>query len=269
MRRIDVKDFNLKYTLECGQFFRYKKNEDVYLVNHKDILFMVKQEGNRLHFSKNVDKEFIIKFFRLDDDLNKIYNLISTDEFLKDAINEYRGLRLIQQDPWECLISFICSSASNIPKIQKNVELLSQFFGRGIACKNHNSYSFPKVNSIIKFELIQEAKTGFRAKYIQKVNNIVSEEYFDYIKGLDYENAKKELVKLPGVGEKIADCVLLFSLNHLESFPIDTWINKVMKQIYKTDKPKDYAINTWGMYAGYAQQYMFMKMRSDEKIGKK
>ncbi|PLW80238.1 8-oxoguanine DNA glycosylase [Candidatus Woesearchaeota archaeon] len=271
MKSFEVENFNLEYTLECGQFFRYKKvrDDDLYLVNYRDILFLVRQEGKLLRYSKNVDETFVKRFFRLDDDMEEIYAVISSDDFLKKAIEKYKGLRLIRQDPWECMVSYICSSASNIPKIQMNIENLSQFFGRPIACKEFSSYSFPDVKSISNFENIQQSKTGYRARYIHEVNDIVSEEYFNHLKKLDYDKSKSELVKLPGIGEKIADCICLFSLNHLEAFPIDTWIAKAMKKIYglKSDKYSDivdFAINKWGKYAGYAQQYIYMKIRNDE-----
>lgn len=269
MNKLKVEDFNLKYTIECGQFFRYKLLEDnSYLVNYGDVLFIVKQEENILFYSKNVKETFIKKFFRLDDDLKKLYKELKKDHYLKQAIKKYKGLRLMRQDPWECLISYLCSSASNIPKIQMNIENLSKHFGEPISCKEHNSFSFPKINSIKDFEKIIDSKTGFRAKYIHKTNEAVNEEFFKKLEKLDYENAKKELTKLFGVGEKIADCVLLFSLDHLEAFPIDTWISKAMKQIYKLEtdnyqKIQEFSRDKWGENAGYAQQYIYMMIRNN------
>ncbi|MBR9675730.1 hypothetical protein GOV05_01845 [Candidatus Woesearchaeota archaeon] len=272
MKEIIVKDFSLTNTLESGQFFRYTRLGDgAFLVNHKDVLFVIKQKKDKLSFSKNVTEKFIKDFFRLDDDLISIYKKISTDPYIIEAINKYWGMRLIRQDPWECLVSYICSSASNIPKIQKNVESLSKYFGRPITCNNYTSYSFPEINTLNDFDKILGSKTGYRAKFLYEVNHLVSTAYFEKLKKEKvYEKAQKTLLKLPGVGKKIADCVMLFSLNHLTSFPADTWIQKVLREQYDVhtnsyDKMRNYAANKWGEHAGYAQQYLYMNARNQKK----
>ncbi|OVE74652.1 hypothetical protein BVX95_01610 [archaeon D22] len=270
MKKISVKNFNLKYTIECGQFFRYRLlNDGSYLINYLDKLFVVKQiKDDEIEFSKNVDEKFISNFFRLDDDLGEIYSVISTDEYMKQAISEYHGLRLIRQNPWECMVSYVCSSASNIPKIQKNLELLSGFFGKPVTCKNYDSFSFPEIGSMDDFEKILSSKTGYRAKFLYEVNKRVSDSYFLKLMKLSYETMKSELVLLPGIGEKIADCIILFSLDKLEAFPMDTWIKKALEDIYGLEiknykKAQEFAKEKWGRYAGYAQQYIYMKYRSD------
>lgn len=269
MKKLTVKDFNLKYTIECGQFFRYKKLErNTYLIIHQDKIFITKQKNNILFYSNNISKNFIIKFFRLNDNLEKIYKEISTDHIIKKAIKKYHGLRLINQNPFECIISYLCSSASNIPKIQMNIENLSRYFGEKIILENQESFSFPKPKTLNNMQLIKDSKTGFRAKYIFNNNKILTKQFIKKLKQLDYKKAKDTLTKLPGIGNKIADCILLFSLNKLQAFPIDTWIKKALKKYYNQDSNnynnlQKFAQDKWNNYTGYAQQYLFMMIRNE------
>ena len=251
MPTIVTNSFNLKHTLESGQLFRFQKNKQAYLVQHRDKIFEIKQRKNKIY--TNEKRRFIKHFFRLDEDHDLILNKINKDETINKAINKYQGLRLMRQDPWECIISFLCSSASNIPKIKKNIELLSKFFGKPMEYNKTTYFAFPEVNKLNNIKKIKAAATGFRAGYIYKTNKLVSSKFLNKLKRLSFNHAKNRLITFPGVGEKIADCILLFSLNHLNAFPIDTWMKKGLQKHYPTITPKSY----FGKYAGYAQQYLY------------
>ncbi len=268
MGKIKVKDFNLEYTLECGQIFRINRENGWYYINARDKFFKICQVKNELEFH-GVDKDFIIHFFSLNENLSKILKEINRDKYIKRSIDKYRGLRLIKQDPWECLISFICSTASNIPRIKSKLKELSKSFGKSVSLGGVDNYAFPAPGNINNYKTILDAKTGFRAKYIFEANNSVNIKKLNSLKTLSYEDAKSELKKINGVGDKVADCVLLFSLSFNQAFPVDTWIKKTIQLLYfdnttvSNEKIREFGLEYFGTYAGYAQQYLFMYSRND------
>ena len=268
MSKIKVKDFNLEYTLECGQIFRINKQDNWYYVIARDRFFKICQINNQLEFH-GTDKEFIIHFFSLDDNLSKILKEINKDRYIKKSIDKYRGLRLLKQDPWESLISFICSTASNIPRIKSKLNALSKAFGNKISIDSIDNYTFPKPGNINNYKKIVNAKTGFRAKYISDANKSVNIDKLNSLKTLSYEDAKSELKKINGVGDKVADCVMLFSLGFNQAFPVDTWIKKTIQLLYfdnttvSNEKIRTFGLDYFGAHAGYAQQYLFMFSRND------
>jgi len=262
-----IKNFSLKHTLECGQLFRYEKKNGYYFLVVKDKIIKLKQKGNILLF-EGASSKFIKHYFALDEDYEKIIEELKKDKFVAEAIKKYYGLRICRQDPWECLISYICSSASNIPKIRKNINNLAKNFGKKIKLGSYISYSFPLKNEIKSLCKIKSCGCGFRSNYIFETARIVDEKWLKKLKKLSYEKAKKELMKLPGVGEKIADCVLLFSLGFREAFPVDVWIKRVMEELYfngrKTSEKKirEFAMKKFGNNAGYAQQFLYHYRRN-------
>ncbi|GAX59538.1 3-methyladenine DNA glycosylase/8-oxoguanine DNA glycosylase [Candidatus Scalindua japonica] len=268
MVNIKLKKFNLEHTLECGQIFRINRLEEWYYVNAQNKFFKIRQNGNELEYH-GVDKKFVTHFFSLNEDYSKILKKIDRDKYMREAIERYRGLRILRQDPWECLISFICSSASNIPRIKSILNVLSEDFGKQINLDKVCNYSFPIPGSINNYKKILSAKTGFRAKYIFETNKSMNIKTLNSFRTMTYKSAKDELKKLNGVGDKVADCVLLFSLGFNQAFPVDTWIKKVMQLLYfdnetvSNEKIRDYALNYFGDYAGYAQQLLFMFARNE------
>ncbi len=252
---------NLPHTLDSGQIFRYWKEADGYRVVHGKHAFFVSVKGNQLYFD-GISKEEVRSFFRLDDDYLKILAWISKDKVMDDAIKKYFGLRLLRQEPWECAVSFLCSSATNILRIKRDLNNIAKVFGR----EKDGFHLFPKVGEIDNLKKIKECGTGFRAKYIYDVNGSVTSTFFKRLKKRDYSDAKEELMELPGVGPKVADCVLLFSLEKLNAFPIDVWIAKVLKENYievgsgKNINYKnmlEFAQKYFNPYAGYAQQFLY------------
>ena len=268
MSKMKVKDFNLEYTLECGQIFRINRKNNWYYINARDKFFKICQVKNEIEFH-GVDEEFIIHFFSLDENLSKILKEINKDEYIKKSIDIYRGLRILRQDPWECLISFICSTASNIPRIKSKLKALSESFGKKVSLDGVGNYAFPEPGNINNYNKIVNAKTGFRAKYIFEANNTVSIKKLNSLRVQSYESAKNELKKINGVGDKVADCVLLFSLGFHQALPVDTWIKKTIQLLYfdnstvSNEKIRAFGLDYFGTYAGYAQQYLFMFSRND------
>ncbi|MCL1924143.1 MAG: 8-oxoguanine DNA glycosylase [Defluviitaleaceae bacterium] len=307
MIEIKVKDFDLKDTMECGQAFRFSSEsfesyeesaasiESGYanfskinfsqdtdskifnIIAHGKVLSAI-QKGDILILScTEEDYNTIWKsFFDLDRDYAQIKAKISeNDPIMKEAISFAPGTRLLNQDPYECLIHFIISQNNRIPMIKKVIENLSNKFGKSI---DGTYFSFPTSYDLHKasVEEIMECKTGFRAKYIKDAARRIEEENFDpyYIKNLSEQEAREHLMKIHGVGGKVADCVLLFSMQKYGSFPTDVWVKRIMEQFYfngeETKIPiiHQFAKEKWGEYAGFAQQYLFYYAK-EKKIGKK
>lgn len=270
--------FNLKHTLECGQAFRWQKLNDWYFGVVNNFIIKIKQTSDsELEFYTSPGKDniaLITKYFRLNDDLTQILSEINRDEHIKKAINRFHGLRLLGQYPWECLISYVCSTVSNIPQISKTINKLSEQFGKKLVLDYAISHTFPTSKQLANTTEKELRKTGmgFRAKYVLKIAKIIERKNFlEGLKKLDYIEAKNKLMALPGVGHKIADCVLLYSLDKLEAFPIDRWVRRIMHELYFDKKVSDeiigrFARDYFGKYAGYAQLYLFYYKRINQKF---
>ncbi len=270
MYRIHAPAFNLDLTLSCGQVFRWEKKEEwIGVVN--GAVIGAEQEGSELIIESTLDKNFIQDYFRLDDDLEKIYSEIGRDELMNSLIHKYRGLRLIRQEPWECLASYICSSNNTIRNIKNSIKLMCGCFGNRI---ENGYYSFPTPDALAQVELCDMAscRMGFRAPNVRSAAAMIADGEFDLygIKDLSYEEGRAELMKIKGVGNKIADCVLLFAFGKLESFPVDTHIEQIMERYYsdylkeagkskKRDEIADFARRYFGKYCGYAQEYLYLE----------
>jgi len=289
--------FDLERTLRCGQVFRWKKSDAWwYGVVGKKVI-KARQIGDTLEFQvfpPSENTEFIANYFRLDDDLPLILSNIEKDQHIRKAILHSRGLRLIRQKPWECLISYVCATCKNIPAIENMIHNLAKKFGEKIRADHHNFYTFPQPHDLAEASLqeLKECKLGYRAQYVLNTSRTICKNEFNLeaLRTMDYENAKPELLQLPGVGQKVADCVLLFSLDKLEAFPVDVWIKRIILQSYSKhfekpfiDKilkrtslaPHEYRkINSFGReyfgeLAGYAQEYLFQYKRFKDGYRKK
>ena len=271
---------NIDNSINSGQVFLWKKDDsNWYGINGQDIL-----QINKNGVIKSI-QNLKIDFFRKNDDIEKIIKSISKDKTVREAVKQYEGLRIFKQDPFQCIISFIISSNSNIPKIKNSLEKITKKFGTKIKIKNKEFFLFPKPEKIAKAS-IDEIKTcgvGYRAPFIREAAKMVVLKKIDfkYLEKCNYQEAKKNICLIPGVGNKVADCILLFSLNKLEAFPLDTWMIKILEKYYsnefkietKTITQKQYEIlhekivNYFGPYCGYAQQFLFKMER--EKYDKK
>jgi len=260
--QLQIKPFSLKESLECGQFFRFTKVMDTYIVQTSDRIFSLWQKGD-LFFAEGVEESFLIHFFRLDEDLDSILEEIDRDPVIHQAIQKYQGLRVIRQDPWECLISFLCSSAKAISHIRSIIELLCKSSGKKISFGNYLGYGFPEPHHIETSLPWESIGAGFRRKYLIETSRCIGRSKLFALKNLPYQDARKILMDLPGVGRKVADCTLLYSLDFLEAFPMDIWIKRGLQQVYFQGKRvgkktmEEFVSNHFGPYAGYAQLYLY------------
>ena len=235
-----------------------------------------------IEFEGAPDDESVLKpllqdYLRLDDDLESIYRTINTDDLIGSAIARYSGMRILRQDPWECLVSFICSSTSNIPRISANVEDMSTHFGLRIEMDGIARHTFPTSDRLAEAgeARLRQLGLGFRAKYVAEVARIVAggEPDLFALRESPYEDVLEALTALPGVGDKVANCAMLFSMDKLEAFPVDVWVRRALQEWYldgarKKVSVKDmrpWAQSHFGAYAGYANQYLFHGRRLQGK----
>ena len=277
LSKMQIKEsIDVENSINSGQVFLWKKNNEFwYGVNGQDVLQIDKSA--KIKSLKNYKTDF----FRSSDDFDRIIKSISKDNLVKKSIKKYPGLRIIKQDPFQCLISFIVSSNSNIQKIKTNLENISQKFGERIEFKNQEFFLFPDSETLSKASIteIKNCGVGYRANFIKEASKIFSskEIIVEDLKNCTYEDAKKKISKIPGIGNKVADCILLFSLDKLESFPLDRWMIRILEKYYserfqietKTITDKQYEIlhqkivEYFGPYAGYAQQFLFKMEREN------
>ena len=262
----NLDEFNILNTFECGQCFRFNKIDDftyrgvvfdkVISISAKNNQYIIK--GITLNDFENT----FINYFDLNLDYKKIKSELSNiSKSLNLACNYSQGIRILNQDPWEALCSFIISQNNNIPRIKSIIEKLCLKFGEKIY---DNFYTFPKASVLatLKESDLNDIKCGFRDKYIldaaRKVSNL--EVDLAKISKLAIKDARNELMKIKGVGPKVAECELLYGMHRLEAFPIDTWMKKALKTLFS-----DISIENLGQYAGVAQQYIFHYFRMNSK----
>jgi len=266
-------DFELAHIFECGQCFRWKREADgSYIGVVKNGVIAIKKQKDYYKIESNIKNEsFIRDYFDLNTNYTEIKSVLcENDNHIKVASEFGFGIRILNQDSWEMLISYIISAANNIPRISKTVENIAKAYGQKTMFKGKMYDLFPTPQELSKASIqdLRNLNLGFRDKYVYAATQMVLNRELDLekIKKLPYHEAKKELMEVPGVGEKVADCILLFSMQKREAFPVDTWMKKVMTELYTDSKDmrrvSDYAEKKFGKYAGIAQQYLFYWKRS-------
>ena len=272
------KIIDIDYSINSGQVFLWQKIDQYWFgVNGQDVLRIDK--NGKIKSFQNVKTDF----FRKNDDLDKIISSISKDKMVRNAIKKYSGLRILRQDPFQCLISFIISSNSNIQKIKTSLEKISEKFGTKIEFENNEFYLFPKEERLAKASIdeIKSCGVGYRAKFVKEAANMIflKKIDFDNLKKSNYQETKDSICLIPGVGNKVADCIMLFSLNKLEAFPLDRWMIRILEKYYsdrfqidtKSITQKQYdnlhqkIVNHFGPYAGYSQQFLFKMERENHQ----
>ena len=261
-----VKDLDLGETLDCGQSFRWKRNDNGSFsgvaFNRAVTMDLI---GTDLYIdnASMEDYELWYNYLDLQLDYGKIRNDISKlHPVLKEASAYAPGIRILRQDPWEALCTFIISQNNNIKRIKGIVERLCENFGEKLS---RGEYTFPTAEKLSKLSIddLAPIRAGFRNKYIidgaQKVNS--GEVNLNICYDLPYDEAQQELMKIKGVGTKVADCTLLFGFHRIEAFPLDVWMKRAMEKLFPTMSPKDF-----GEYAGIAQQYIFHYSRMNPEI---
>ena len=278
----NCKSFEPEHIFECGQCFRWNKQEDgSYTGVFRRNVLNVKSKNNQIIIS-GICQEDIEKVCMDYFDLNRNYEEIKSklskvDNYMQESIKYGAGIRILNQDLWEMIISFIISANNNIPRIKKIIEKMSKEYGTEIEFRNQTYYTFPTTEQLSRANIqdLRKLGLGFRDKYIYETTKIIKERKIDLVElqEKDTTSARKELLTLAGVGPKVADCILLFStLKRFDVFPIDVWVRRVMNDLYihneveeKVSKKeiKKLAKEKFGDLEGIAQQYLFYWKREN------
>lgn len=259
----DKASFNPSHILECGQVFCYDKVQEGYIVFPQDKTAIIREEKDYYQILTQTP-EFFVNWFDLDRDYNQIKNRLSSFQIMKKPIEFGYGIRILNQDLFETVISFIVSANNNIKRIKMILNNLRTNLGN----KTENGFSFPTREKMIEKDesFYKSIGMGYRANYIVKVIRQVDQKMLENWKGLDTPQLRKKLIELSGIGPKVADCILLFGYHRQDVFPVDTWIeqmyNSNFSPLANRVKINQNLVNLFGDLSGYAQQYLFYYQRS-------
>jgi N-glycosylase/DNA lyase len=263
---------DVELTLNSGQVFLWSRVGNNYYIVNGDDLLKVSSTDYLSNYSDDAHR-----FFRLDDDINAINSSICKDGIISDAMSRFYGLRLLRQHPFQCMISFICATNTSIKHVTTMLNRLSLRFGEKVVYDGMLFHKFPdaKVLASASINELVSCSLGYRARYIKDASREYSNIDVEYLKRTDYNNAKEALMSISGIGNKVADCILLFALEHLEAFPIDVWIARALSRYYSDVVSVKGRLSTneyieaaeamrayFGRYAGYAQQYLYCYSRT-------
>ncbi len=266
---IILKDFdclNLKNTLLCGQAFRWKETgPGTFTGTVRGHTLCISEKNNAIIF-RNTDEESFrsiwVPYFDLERDYGKITDGFRSDKYISSALDEFYGIRILHQEPWEALCSFIISQNNNIPRICGIIERLCQSFGTPTA---GGDYSFPDAEAMSRLSEkdLSVLRAGFRNKYLlDAAKKVASGEIsLEKITSMPIEQARSELMKIKGVGPKVAECTLLYGFGRLEAFPVDVWVKRIMAEMYADGLPE-----CTKNYEGIAQQYLFHWRRNSKEF---
>lgn len=266
-----TEDFDIKQTLECGQVFRYKVRDfgyTVYSLDQKADIYC--QEDGMKIFTNN--KKYFINYFDFCTNYDRIKSSLEANPILQEAISYGQGIRILNSDPLEMIIEFIISQNNNIPRIRAIVERICEGYGENMG----DYYAFPTLDRLkqIPLKFFTDIKCGYRDKYLyDTIQMLDTSVKIENIKQMSTSDARIELMKLKGIGRKVADCILLFGFRKTDVFPTDTWVVKAYNHIYNCNetnaiKISNHFVKIFGDLSGFAQQYLFYKMR-DSKMGEK
>lgn len=282
VRICNVKNFDIVQTFECGQCFRWNRcGDNSYIGVVGKHVVCVSGRGNDVIIEPCTEEEFYdiwMGYFDLERSYGKVIEQISEgDEVMRKASSFGSGIRLLHQDLWETVISFIISQNSNIPRIKKCIESLCSNFGDSLGTyKGKEYFSFPEAERLaaLESEDLAACKLGYRDRYIIETARSVAADggrRLSELRESSSDEAEKYLRSLTGVGPKVADCILLFGVLKYSSFPVDVWMRRVMATLYGFDENdmkgmRSYAAEKFGEYSGFAQQYLFYYMRENAEI---
>ncbi len=258
--------FDAVHTFECGQCFRWNEKDGIYTGISNGRVCRIK--GREL-VCPPTDEEYWREYFALNTDYNEIMKKLAVlDEKIEPCIDFGSGIRILRQDIWETIISFIISANNNIPRIKKIIETMCELFGEEIIFNGEKYYTFPTPEKLASLDRADLAplRAGYRDTYIQDAAQKVScgEVDISALSSMTDEEAKKMLMKIKGVGGKVADCILLFALGRYSVFPKDVWIKRILSDVYGIDE-KDterFVKDKYGELGGFAQQYLYFYYRS-------
>ncbi|WP_411682433.1 DNA-3-methyladenine glycosylase family protein [Clostridium thailandense] len=282
----DVRNFELDHIFECGQCFRWnkQKNGNYIGVAFDRVIEVEKQKKDVIIYNTSEEdfKNIWSNYFDLYRDYSDIKGELSKDSILEKSVKFGHGIRLLRQDPFELTVSFIISANNRIPMIKKAIGKISEKYGNELEYKGQKYFAFPTIEQLSKAteEDLEKCGTGFRAKYIKNTvdkiyNNTINkddgyDEKFDinWIKEQEDDICHRELQKYMGIGPKVADCIMLFSMQKYSAFPVDVWVKRAMHYFYlapdvSLKKIREFGINKFGELSGFAQQYLFYYAREN------
>ena len=273
-----VRDYDLAATLSSGQAFRWVFRDGAWegvIGDH----WVQLREGIKARTSVPVnDWRWLREYLQIDVDLDAVLLSFPDDGPMRESVLACRGLRLLRQDPWECLASFILSSTKQIVQIQQIISLLCERFGKPVVVPpgRDRAFSFPTAERLAACAEadLRGCKMGFRAPNLLKTAKMIAagELNLESLRARSTAEAREELIRLPGVGQKIADCVLLFAYGFQDAFPVDVWVMKALRELYfpkrrpNARKLREFADTHFGKNSGYAQQYLFHYMRTKRRL---
>lgn len=256
-------DFNIKHICECGQMFRFEDKNTHFSVISTENEGIVYENDKKVVIIESENVKYFEKYF----DLQKDYAIIKKElikiPILDKAVNFGYGIRIVKQDLLETLISFIISANNNIARIKKIINTLCENYGENMG----GYFAFPKLASLktIKVEEFKQMGAGYRAEYLVDTIGVLDENYLHSLKQMSTKQAYENLIKLKGVGNKVAECILLFGLGRSDVFPVDVWMNRVCEEYFSIfgarQKQSQQMVAKFGDLAGYAQQYLFYYKR--------
>ncbi len=273
MIKFDAEYFNIEDTLDCGQVFRFKRTDEGFTSFALDKCARIRAEGESVIIDCD-DEDFWYEYFDLSADYAALVKrvLACGNAKVVEACSAYKGIRILRQSRYEALISFIISQNNNIPRIKSTIEKLCAAFGERKSFRGEEYYAFPTAERLSKCSVqdFTALGLGYRAEYLCGVTNAIASGSFDLaaVSLLPTEKLRDELLKIKGVGNKVADCAILFGFHKTDSFPVDTWIEKLYHEDFGgelTDRKKisEYFLSLFGEDSGLVQQYLFHAKRKN------
>lgn len=272
----DIENFELAHIFECGQCFRWNKTKNgSYIGVAFGRVIEVEKKDSDIYIYNSTEEDFQkiwVEYFDLYRDYSEIKNILKKDSLLEKSVIFGEGIRLLQQEPLEIIISFITSANNRIPMIKRAIENISKAWGEPLEYKGKTYYAFPTIEKLkdVKEEDIEPCGVGFRGKYIvDTVNKIYRNEYdIEQIKSATDDECHKQLQNFMGIGPKVADCIMLFSMGKYSAFPVDVWVKRAMQHFYlapdvSLKKIRDFGRDKFGPLSGFAQQYLFYYAREN------
>jgi len=252
-------DFVPDLVFDCGQCFRWDK-DGIGIAGGKIARVVRENQVVKIYCNTEEFDNFWANYFDIESDYEKIRKSFSDHHKMNEAISFGKGIRILRQEPWEALVSFIISQCNNIPRIRGIIEKMCAMFGQKVRLGDYERFSFPEAEVLSECSLsdLESLRAGYRAKYIlsaaKKVAN--GQVNLEEITKLPTSDARKALLEFEGVGNKVADCTLLFGMGKLDAFPVDVWMKRALAEFFNNETPD------FGKYAGIAQQYIFHFIRN-------
>jgi len=266
----DANTFDIQSILHSGQMFRFEQKNDTWFIQSGRQVAKIERIDAKNYKIITENPKYFVNYFDFENDYDIILLELMKFEFLKSALEFSKGVRILKQEPLETLICFIISANNNITRIKRSVKYICENFGSKL---ENGLFAFPTLEqlSLITVADFEKAGTGYRASYLVKTIQTLRDGFdLEELKNAPTEHARNELIKLAGVGPKVADCVLLFGLGHKEVFPVDTWIAKVYNDCFGKEsnrlKMRKHLIQTFGKLSGIVQQYLFYYKRENKNI---